>query len=45
MGGVLPYPDEILDAINALVKGPLTLEGDPRDRWLAILEQKIGIGV
>jgi len=45
MGGVLPYPDEILDAINALVKGPLTLEGDPRDRWLAILEQKIGVGV
>jgi 2-oxoglutarate ferredoxin oxidoreductase subunit alpha len=44
MGGVLPYPDEILDAINALVMGPLTLEGDPRDRWLAILEQKIGTG-
>jgi 2-oxoglutarate ferredoxin oxidoreductase subunit alpha len=44
MGGVMPYPDEILDAINALVKGPLTLEGNPRDRWLAVLEQKIGLG-
>jgi 2-oxoglutarate ferredoxin oxidoreductase subunit alpha len=44
MGGVMPYPDEILDAIDALVKGPLTLEGNPRDRWLAVLEQKIGLG-
>ncbi|MEA4812708.1 MAG: 3-methyl-2-oxobutanoate dehydrogenase subunit VorB [Anaerolineaceae bacterium] len=44
MGGVMPYPDEILDAIHALVKGPLTLEGNPRDRWLAVLQEKIGTG-
>jgi 2-oxoglutarate ferredoxin oxidoreductase subunit alpha len=34
MGGVVPFPDEILDEIRRLAKGPLTLEGHPRDRWL-----------
>jgi 2-oxoglutarate ferredoxin oxidoreductase subunit alpha len=35
LGGVVPFPDEVLAAIKRLVKGPLTLEGHPRDRWLA----------
>jgi 2-oxoglutarate ferredoxin oxidoreductase subunit alpha len=34
MGGVVPFPDEILAEIHRMVKGPLTLEGHPRDRWL-----------
>jgi 2-oxoglutarate ferredoxin oxidoreductase subunit alpha len=34
LGGMVPYPDEVLDAIHKLAKGTLTLEGDPRDRWL-----------
>jgi 2-oxoglutarate/2-oxoacid ferredoxin oxidoreductase subunit alpha len=35
MGGVVPFPDEVLSAIHRMVKGPLTLDGHPRDRWLA----------
>lgn len=35
MGGVVPLPDEILDEIRRMAKGPLTTEGHPRDRWLA----------
>jgi 2-oxoglutarate ferredoxin oxidoreductase subunit alpha len=34
MGGIMPLPDEIISEIHSLVKGPLTLEGHPRDRWL-----------
>jgi 2-oxoglutarate/2-oxoacid ferredoxin oxidoreductase subunit alpha len=37
MGGVMPLPDEVLEAIHALVDGPRTTEGHPRDRWLARL--------
>lgn len=44
MGGVVPYPDEVMDAIQELVSTPLSSEGSPRDRWLAKLEQKIGTG-
>jgi len=42
MGGVVPFPDEILTEIERLVKGPLTLEGHPRNRWLARLREEIG---
>jgi 2-oxoglutarate ferredoxin oxidoreductase subunit alpha len=41
LGGVMPLPDEILNEIRLLAKGPLTLEGDPRKRWLARLEKVI----
>jgi 2-oxoglutarate ferredoxin oxidoreductase subunit alpha len=34
LGGVIPFPDEILDEIRSLAKGPLTTQGHPRDRWL-----------
>lgn len=34
LGGVIPFPDEILDEIRAIAKGPLTTQGHPRDRWL-----------
>jgi 2-oxoglutarate ferredoxin oxidoreductase subunit alpha len=34
MGGIVPFPDEILDEIHRMVKGPLSKEGHPRDRWL-----------
>jgi 2-oxoglutarate ferredoxin oxidoreductase subunit alpha len=40
-GGVMPLPDEILNEIRALAKGPLSLEGDPRKRWLERLEKVI----
>lgn len=35
MGGVVPFPDEILTEIRRMAKGPLPTEGHPRDRWLA----------
>ncbi|MBN1371492.1 MAG: 3-methyl-2-oxobutanoate dehydrogenase subunit VorB [Anaerolineaceae bacterium] len=35
VGGIVPFPDEILEEIRRLAKGPLTLEGHPRNRWLA----------
>ena len=34
-GGIVPYPDEILAEIRRLAAGPLTLDGHPRERWLA----------
>ena len=37
LGGVMPFPDEISAAIQRLVSGSLTLEGNPRDRWLEIM--------
>lgn len=34
MGGVMPFPDEILAEIRRLAAGEATVEGHPRDRWL-----------
>lgn len=34
MGGVIPFPDEILGEIRRLAAGEMSLEGHPRDRWL-----------
>jgi len=34
LGGVVPLPDEILTEIRRLAAGNLTMEGNPRDRWL-----------
>jgi 2-oxoglutarate/2-oxoacid ferredoxin oxidoreductase subunit alpha len=39
-GGVVPLPDEILEEIGLLVKGPLSTAGNPRDRWLERLAKK-----
>ena len=35
LGGIMPVPEEVLGEIRRLVKGPRTLTGHPRDRWLA----------
>lgn len=35
LGGVMPLPDEVLREIRQMVKGPRTLAGHPRERWLA----------
>ncbi len=37
LGGVVPFPDEILDEIRSLAKGNYSLSGSPRDRWLTRL--------
>jgi len=41
MGGIIPLPDEVLTEIERLVNGPLTMEGHPRDRWLARMEAMV----
>ena len=35
LGGVVPFPDEILAEIRRMATSDLKLEGHPRDRWLA----------
>jgi len=35
LGGVMPFPDEILAEIRRMSTSDLKLEGNPRDRWLA----------
>ena len=42
MGGVVPFPDEVLTEIKRLAEGSLTTEGHPRDRWLSRLSATIG---
>lgn len=37
LGGVIPFPDEILEQIRSLAKGNYALTGHPRDRWLALM--------
>ncbi len=34
MGGVIPFPDEILAEIRRMAQGEMSLEGHPRERWL-----------
>jgi 2-oxoglutarate ferredoxin oxidoreductase subunit alpha len=34
MGGVVPFPDEILGEIKRMVNGQVPMSGHPRDRWL-----------
>jgi len=33
MGGVVPFPDEILSEIQRMLRGPLSVEADPREEW------------
>jgi 2-oxoglutarate ferredoxin oxidoreductase subunit alpha len=42
MGGVVPFPDEIVDEIQRVVTQPITENGDARRRWLDRMEQIIG---
>lgn len=34
LGGITPFPDEVLGEIHRMVKGPLSMAGHPRERWL-----------
>ena len=34
MGGMVPFPDEILGEIHRVAKEPVAINGDPRLRWL-----------
>ena len=33
MGGVVPFPDEILHEIERIAAGPLSVGGNPREEW------------
>jgi 2-oxoglutarate ferredoxin oxidoreductase subunit alpha len=33
MGGVVPFPDEILNEIHRIAAGPLAIDANPRDMW------------
>jgi 2-oxoglutarate ferredoxin oxidoreductase subunit alpha len=40
LGGVMPFPDEVLNAIRSLANGNYSLSGHPRDRWLKQMSQQ-----
>ena len=44
MGGMVPYPDEISNAINNLVNGPHDVNLDARGKWLAEMRELVGTG-
>ena len=33
-GGVVPLPDEIVNAVQRMIAGPVATSGHPRDRWI-----------
>jgi 2-oxoglutarate ferredoxin oxidoreductase subunit alpha len=40
MGGIVPFPDEVLEEIRRVAKGSLDQTGHPRDRWLKRMAAK-----
>lgn len=44
MGGMVPYPDEITNAINDLVNGAHDGNVDARGKWLANMRELVGTG-
>ena len=41
LGGIVPYPDEILGEIRRLVNEPKSADGDPRKRWMQRLKDGV----
>ena len=41
LGGIVPYPDEILGEIQRLVSEPKNIGGDPRQRWMQRLKDGV----
>jgi 2-oxoglutarate/2-oxoacid ferredoxin oxidoreductase subunit alpha len=33
-GGVIPFPDEVVSALQRMIAGPIPTSGHPRDRWM-----------
>ena len=44
MGGMVPYPDEIANAINGLINGEHDVNADARGKWLADMRALVGTG-
>ena len=42
MGGMVPFPDEILSEIRRMAKGSLVIESDPRQSWLKRFASVVG---
>lgn len=43
MGGIMPFPDEILNEIRRMASEPLAIEKNPRKKWLDRMSQVIDI--
>ncbi|MGD9092635.1 MAG: 3-methyl-2-oxobutanoate dehydrogenase subunit VorB [Anaerolineales bacterium] len=43
MGGVMPFPDEILAEIHRIRREPLVMNGDPRKAWMNRFASVIGV--
>jgi 2-oxoglutarate ferredoxin oxidoreductase subunit alpha len=43
LGGVVPFPDEVLAEIRSLAAGNYSLQGHPRDRWIQRMTQHTSI--
>ncbi len=41
LGGVVPFPDEILDEIHRVASGDISRNGDSREKWLDRLEASL----
>jgi len=41
LGGVVPFPDEVLDEIHRIAQAPLSLDEDPRRVWLKKLKELV----
>ncbi len=41
VGGIVPYPDEILGEIRRLAREPKSPDGDPRQRWMQRLKDGV----
>jgi len=41
LGGIVPYPDEILGEIRRLVNELKSPDGDPRQRWMQRLKDGV----
>ena len=44
MGGMVPYPDEISNAIEGLINGEHDVNADARGKWLATMRELVGTG-
>lgn len=43
MGGVMPFPDEVLEEIQRMATKPLIMNGDPRKAWMKRLSKVIQV--
>ena len=43
MGGIMPFPDELLNEIRRMAREPLVIEKNPRKKWLDRMSQVIDI--